>query len=238
MIAFGACACFGGIPGLANLTSKKEIFDTVYHDTLSVYNPESVIPMTKSIQEDKYELYLPEFYGNVFALDNEIDVDYYLPGCPPPSELIITAISAIAEDNLPAQGMFIADEKILCAECRDETNREKKDRRSIDRIYKVHEIIPDSTRCLLDQGLIYLGTITRAGCKARCLKANMPCRGCMGAVPTVLDHGAGYIGMLMSILGMDNEQFVSADEIQELVDNIVDCVGTFYRFALPKTQWY
>ena len=34
VIAYGACAYMGGIPGLANLTSRDKIFDTAY-----VHNP-------------------------------------------------------------------------------------------------------------------------------------------------------------------------------------------------------
>lgn len=45
MIAFGSCACFGGTPGLANVTNKKEIMDMVYtNKTPSTDNPTGVMP--------------------------------------------------------------------------------------------------------------------------------------------------------------------------------------------------
>ncbi len=44
MIAFGSCACYGGTPGLANVTNKKEIFETVYKKTESTDNPNFVTP--------------------------------------------------------------------------------------------------------------------------------------------------------------------------------------------------
>ena len=35
-------------------------------------------------------LKIPEFYDTVKTLDQTVDVDYYLPGCPPPVKLIAT----------------------------------------------------------------------------------------------------------------------------------------------------
>jgi len=35
MVAFGTCAHIGGIPSLANLFSKREIFKRAYHDSPS-----------------------------------------------------------------------------------------------------------------------------------------------------------------------------------------------------------
>jgi F420-non-reducing hydrogenase small subunit len=38
VIAFGACAQTGGIPGLANLYTREEIFRTVYLESVSTTN--------------------------------------------------------------------------------------------------------------------------------------------------------------------------------------------------------
>ncbi len=45
----------------------------------------------------------------------------------------------------------------------------------------------DRMRCLLEQGLLCMGPVTRAGCggdsvKPRCISARVPCRGCHGPV--------------------------------------------------------
>src|SRR4030042_1569556 len=47
MIAYGACAYEGGIPGLANLFNRQTIFDRVYFETQSTVNKEKVVPQTK-----------------------------------------------------------------------------------------------------------------------------------------------------------------------------------------------
>ena len=87
MIAFGSCSCFGGIPGLCNLTNKEEIFETAYKETPSTVNPEFITPQTK-ISQNGHELTLPELYNDGKALSQIVDVDYYLPGCPPSVEIL------------------------------------------------------------------------------------------------------------------------------------------------------
>ena len=47
LVAFGSCAHIGGIPGLANLFTREEIFKRVYHETPSTVNPEKVEPQPK-----------------------------------------------------------------------------------------------------------------------------------------------------------------------------------------------
>lgn len=42
MIAYGSCAHLGGVPGLANLSSKEDLFKRVYVDTESTNNPMGV----------------------------------------------------------------------------------------------------------------------------------------------------------------------------------------------------
>src|SRR5512136_3119531 len=45
LVAFGSCAHEGCIPGLANLSTRAEIFDTVYKgDSPTLDNPQGVVP--------------------------------------------------------------------------------------------------------------------------------------------------------------------------------------------------
>ncbi|MBU7017943.1 MAG: oxidoreductase [Theionarchaea archaeon] len=227
LVAFGACACFGGIPGLANVSNREEIFNLVYKELPSVSNSEGVIPQT-SYNAPEGELTIPEFYNTVKALNQVVDVDYFLPGCPPTPEMIGEAAAAIFEGNLPPKGTVLAPEKALCEECPLEIKEKK-----IPEIKRPYEVIPDGKRCLLEQGLICMGINTRAGCGARCIKANMPCRGCMGPTPEVTDQGAKLVSAIASILGVDGEEHMSDEEIEALVNQIKDPLGTFYRYSLP-----
>ena len=48
VVAFGSCACTGGIPALANLKSKREIFDRAYLESPTNVNPEGILPVGHS----------------------------------------------------------------------------------------------------------------------------------------------------------------------------------------------
>ncbi len=237
MISFGSCACFGGTPGLANVTNRKEVFETVYKNTQSTLNPDFVTPQpTLKVKEG--ELDLPEFYDTVKTLDEVVDVDYFMPGCPPTVNLIALAVDAVAQHvtkgtPLPPKGTVIASDKTLCDECPRE--RVEKGRR-IEKIVQAYEITPDPKKCLLDQGIICIGPATRAGCGAMCPNAQMPCRGCMGPTKAVMEQGASMLSAVSSLLNItDSESKLSEEQIMELMMQVKDPLGTFYAFTLPKS---
>ena len=237
LIAFGSCACFGGTPGLANVTNREEVFQTVYKDTDSTDNPDFVTPQPH-LKVPEGEVELPEFYDSVKTLDEVVDVDYFMPGCPPTVNLIAMAVDAVAKHvtegaDLPPKGAVIASDKTLCDEC--DRERVEKGRR-IEKIYQAYEIKADPKKCLLDQGIICIGPATRAGCGAMCPNANMPCRGCMGPTKAVMDHGGSMLSALSSLLNItDSESKLSEEQIMELMMQVKDPLGTFYAFTLPKS---
>ena len=61
----------------------------------------------------------------------------------------------------------------------------------------------------------------------------MPCTGCGGVLPNTLDQGASMISALASILGIEGEEGMSEAEVDALLENIRDIVGTFYKYTLP-----
>ncbi len=224
IVAYGVCAGWGGNPGLANAFSKEEILECVYEKTASTENPDKIYPQPLS-QLDGNNLELPEFLPKIYPLDEVIDVDYYLPGCPPTVEWIEFAMNAIISGLLPERGSIIGPEKALCDEC----PRTRSEERKITKIFRPYEIIPDKETCLLEQGIICCGPSTRAGCKAACIEVNMPCRGCFGPPPNVKDRGAKMISAIASQMKSDNK-----DDLENLIDQIKDPLGTFYQFDLPK----
>jgi len=228
LIAFGSCAHQGGIPGLANIANKKEVFERAYLQTPSTKNPQSVTPKT-SVHVKEGELNLPEFYDTVKTLDQIVEVDYYVPGCPPPVDLILKAIDAIAKNELPPKGSVLAPEKSVCDEC-----PRKREEKRISRIYRVYEVTPEPEKCLLEQGILCMGPATRGGCGAKCIKANMPCTGCGGPCPNVTEQGAAMISALSSILGV-NEEKEETYNPERLISQIKDPLGTFYRYSLPAS---
>ena len=91
IVAHGSCSHLGGIPGLGNFWNKEAIFNRSYHTTPSTENPDRTVPLEK-VEVEGYDLTLPGFYDTVYTLDQVIDVDYYLPGCAPPRDLILNAV--------------------------------------------------------------------------------------------------------------------------------------------------
>jgi F420-non-reducing hydrogenase small subunit len=225
MVAFGACACFGGIPALANFSNREEIFQRAYIEAPSNSNEAGTFPLLKtSVAEG--ELELPEFFDTVLTLAQVVDVEYFVPGCPPPADLILKLVDLFASGQLPPVGSVIASDKTLCDEC-----KRIKEEKKITRLYRPHEIIPDPEKCLLEQGIICCGPATRGGCGLRCIEANMPCRGCFGPPPGVTDQGAKLVSAIASIYQGESEE-----EIKKMVEEMVDPAGTFYRFGLADSM--
>ena len=228
LVAFGSCAMEGCIPGLANLNDRQQIFDTVYKEGSPTFpeNPKDLRPQPEtSMPEGK--LHLPVFYDTVKTLDQTVEVDYYLPGCPPEAENIWTAIVAIVEGKLPPKGSVIGANTTVCDECKRKRNEKK-----IKKFYRTWQVIPDEETCLLEQGIICCGIATRAGCGALCPQVNSPCIGCHGPNGGVMDYGARFMSALASVI--DSGDPAEIDKI--IQDGIPDPVGTFYRFSLPASQ--
>jgi F420-non-reducing hydrogenase small subunit len=218
LVAFGSCACDGCVKGLANLWDRETVFERAYLETPSTENPESVTPKT-SVKVKEGELELPEFYDTVKTLPQTVDVDYTISGCPPPIPCIISMFTAFISGNLPPKGSSFLPNKSICDEC----PREKKNR-EISEIKRIYEIDDDGETCFWDQGVICMGPATRAGCGAQCPNVNMPCTGCGGPGPRVIDQGAAAISALASIATNP-----------EVVKQVVDPIGTFYKYSLANS---
>jgi len=226
MIALGSCAHMGGIPSLANFYTREEIFNRVYIESESTTNENKVLPTEAWSDGDGNELDLPRFYNTVKSLDQVVDVDYYIPGCPPVPLQIFSAFTLIRDGMLPGKGAVLgAGDRALCDQC--ERKREEK---KITGIKRIQDAIPDPERCFLEQGFICLGPVTRSGCGARCIKSGMPCRGCYGPVDGVYDQGIKMLSALASVLEAKEQ-----DEIDRIVDSIPAPLRTFQRFSMAAS---
>lgn len=195
LIGLGSCACFGGIPALANQFPLEELYEKVYRGSKST-DPaptpsEGVPPLT----------------DRVYALHEVVKVDLKIPGCPPTSEMIAAALT-----SLLGGAEFRLSEKSVCDEC--PTIREKKAVAHLKRPLESIEFDPakplNTVRCLLEQGFLCQGPATRGGCGGseatpRCIKAYMPCRGCFGPLKDTANPMVDMMGALSSI-GLDVKQ--------------------------------
>jgi F420-non-reducing hydrogenase small subunit len=228
LVAFGACAHLGGIPGLANLADRSQVFDRAFLHSPSTVNSKQIVPATK-IEMGEHAMMLPRLYDDVMALDRVVDVDYYLPGCPPPVKLIEGAVQAVTANKLPPKGSVLGPTKSVCDDC-----SRKREEKKIAEIKRVISFEPDKDKCLLDQGVVCMGPATRSGCDARCLDANMPCTGCGGPCPEAMEQGASMISALSTVLGLASEK-EEGFEAAKLVEQILDPVGTFYKYSLAAS---
>ena len=225
LIAYGSCAYMGGIPGLANLTSREKILDTAYVHNPSIEPGSRTVPQPESEAEGK-ALELPRFYRRVYPLNQVVDVDYYLPGCPPQPDQVKAALLAVVKGELPAKGSVVgASEHALCEDCL-RTKNEKK----VTRFYRPWEIMADPDACLLEQGVLCAGVATRSGCGVRCPKSSIPCRGCYGPAPGVVDQGAKLASAVASIVDSKDPE-----EIQKTLEGLPDFTGFAYRYGAPSS---
>jgi len=136
-------------------------------------------------------------FGGITSLSDEIDsipisevieIDGFIPGCPAPPQLLGNSLMAILNGK-----KIELKEFNLCAEC------ELRPDSGLKSDIKIDKIIPEKMpfECFLHENVLCLGPITRAGCKAKCIKANIPCEGCMG--PIVADFVSNMVNFFSSI---------------------------------------
>jgi len=227
MIAYGACAHMGGVPGLANQFSREQLLRYVYEEAPSVDNPNKTRPVPKFEEEGRVAT-LPIFRNVVRSLDQVVDVEYYLPGCPPTPGLLKEAVFTLLSGKLPPKGTVLAPDVALCDTC---TRKETKPTDvGFKELKRPHRTELDPEKCFLAQGLVCMGPATRGGCETLCVNGNMPCTGCFGPTSRVRDQGAKILSSVAS--NVDAKDEVEADAI---LKGLPDPVGTFYRYGLAKS---
>ncbi|NLG29040.1 MAG: oxidoreductase [Chloroflexi bacterium] len=226
LVALGSCAGEGCIPGLSNIRGAMYALERATLEMPVVENP-SGAPQVGCFPMPEGDLTLPVLGERLRTLEQVVPVDYAIPGCPPNHDQIWKALEAVIAGKLPPVGSLLGvDDRTVCDQC----PRVREGKIRVERFYRPHEIIPDPTRCFLEQGLICAGPATHAGCGALCIGANMPCRGCYGAPNGVVDQGAALLSAVVA--GFKGQ---SDAEIRQVLSTIVDPVGTFYRFSLAAS---
>ncbi|MCU0784628.1 MAG: oxidoreductase [Verrucomicrobia bacterium] len=228
LIAYGACAHLGGIPGLANQFTREHMLKFNYEDCPTMVNEQKTRPQLKFTEQGR-EPVLPELHNVVRALDQVVDVDYYVPGCPPTPALTKAAVTALLEGKLPPKGSVIAPDVALCDECPRKAT--KPSNISFTEFKRPHQVLMDPGLCFLAQGIVCMGPSTRSGCEAACTVGGMPCTGCFGPTSRVRDQGLKIMSSLCANVAPKEEA-----GIDQVLAGIPDPIGTFYRYGLPKSM--
>jgi F420-non-reducing hydrogenase small subunit len=170
LVALGLCATHGGITSLGNMVSLKNLMEKEY----------SLIDTTK----------LPELEDLMYPVCNFVDVDYYVPGCPPMPLLIIHTLKSIVSGKKP-----LRHETVVCTECHRKIVPAR-----LDRLYGVYEKAVDPTLCLVSQGSVCLGSLTREGCGAPCPRAGFTCFGCRGPPDSMMYRSRDMYAFLVKVI--------------------------------------
>jgi F420-non-reducing hydrogenase small subunit len=229
LVAFGSCANEGCIPGMGNLYGAQSLLETACN-TPTTENPTHTLPQPSTAVPEG-ELHIPTLLPMLKTLDQVVKVDYYVPGCPPESAQIAAVVGLViqalhGEAQLPPPGSVLgAGNSTVCDEC-----TRKKSEKKITQFRRMGTFQPNPEECLLEQGILCSGIATRSGCQARCPAANMPCIGCYGPAPDVVDQGARMLSAVASVVEGN-----TAAEIDRVLEGVLDPAGTFYRFGLANS---
>ncbi len=155
LVAFGACAAFGGVPGLGNLFDTADVLERAF--TTESTDATDVRPCTIGTEETSCVTPLTD---RVSALSGVAAVDYVVPGCAPEAAQVWAVCSAIIAGELPSDQVIVgAGDRSVCEEC----PREKRNTR-VSAFVRSHQIVPEPGWCLLEQGVVCMGPATRSGC--------------------------------------------------------------------------
>ncbi len=199
-MAVGSCAVLGGIGGLRNLHRLEDVEARAFGDTTK---DESLTPLERTVT----------------AAVDVVHADITVPGCSPPTEHIVAALTAAVSG-----GEYVVPRRNLCAECTrtkelllDHSAEFVSD--GINPLMSLERIDPG--KCFLEQGVVCMGSVTREGCGALCTAANVPCRGCFGPSRRDFEQGGKAVDVLAAVLP------AGALMVME------DLIGTGYRYSMP-----
>lgn len=184
VIAVGTCAISGGVANLGDRDDVRAIF---------------------MYQSSRH--HVPHLLPKSHPIDTFVNVDLYLPGCPPTPELLMAALTG--PENFEASS-------IVCQECGRKKLKDMRPKHLFG--FQQGEVLPDI--CLINQGYLCVGSSTRGGCRAICTRPGHPCVGCRGP-------SDAYI---------EKESSVWFERIQRVFENMTDIPPQEINKALHSPQ--
>ncbi len=86
LVAFGECAIWGGVPSMRNTIPLSECLEEAYLNCTTSMPDECVVP---------YHEDLPKILDKVYACNEIVDIDYFIPGCPPDANHIWKSVLSL-----------------------------------------------------------------------------------------------------------------------------------------------
>lgn len=212
LVAFGSCAVYGGPSGLGWLYPNEAVVDTAYG------------PGPTTTGNERPDAEAPRLEPSVVPIDEVVEVDLYLPGCPPHPYFIAAGLRALLDPSTKA-----LTGKPVCSEC---------DRRMVKSqgasLQTAEVAAEDPDTCFLSQGVVCLGSVTLNRCQAPCPNIGVACTGCAGpSVEMIAEPHLDFRTMVarrMNLLtGIDKDEVISYFERD---------AKTFYAYALASPVLY
>ena len=99
------------------------------------------------------------------------------------------------------------------------------------RVKRDYEGLPNMEDCLIEQGYLCAGPITRAGCGGLCLKVNAPCSGCYGQTKWDVDQAERFADIVTKTYNV-------ALSKEDLLVQMKDKIGFSEKFTLATNKNY
>jgi F420-non-reducing hydrogenase small subunit len=207
LVAFGTCAAYGGPSGIGWLYKKEEVLHATYERG----------PTNAGGERPDEEA--PKLEDSVYPIDEFVDVDLYLPGCPPHPYFIAQSVRNLLSIN----GQQLTHRSV-CSDCK--RRMEKREGVKL----QPGAVAGEDDVCFLSQGIICLGSVTLNRCLAQCPNAGVPCAGCAGPSFGVLTEP--YLD-LRTALAVRMEMLSGIDR-NETLAYIEENAPTFYAYAMAS----
>jgi F420-non-reducing hydrogenase small subunit len=204
IVAIGACACYGSVKGLANLYDKEDLIKRKFMETEAITDENPKEPTE----------HVPGFEDTIVNIKNIIDVDAFIPGCPPTTDNIVAAISYLL--SLVGEGPESLDQgSNVCKTC---------------------DLYEEG--CFLNKGKLCYGPITAGGCDLMCPNSGDYCYGCFKATTNPDEKASQLLEMINNISILNPEEGASLQHFLDLYLGSSNITNFYFRGDLLQKLAY
>ncbi|MEJ2251977.1 MAG: hypothetical protein P8Y70_06575 [Candidatus Lokiarchaeota archaeon] len=203
IVAIGACACYGSVKGLANLYDIEELVDRKFKETESITDENPKEP-TENV---------PGFEDHIINIKEIIDVDVFIPGCPPTTNNIVAAISYLL--SMVGETPEVNKEDNVCATCD---------------LFK--------NGCFLEKGELCYGPITAAGCELMCPNQGDFCYGCYRPTNNPSEKVELLKNMIIDTEILDEDIAASLQHFLDVYLGVANITNFYFRGDLIQRLAY